>query len=141
MPLCVAYYFGIIMKQQENFLIAAGTYNKQCDHIQVLLDIVLLSKKVTVIKVHAHTKEETHEVTEHALADQYDKQSASHPSLTDSTNQRLDLITQDYFYETLSKLQLKYQTLKNKGYWEKSGCSLHQTGYGDCPLVCPVSLE
>lgn len=98
--------------EQENFLIAAGTYDKQCEHIQVLLDIVLLSKKVTIIKVHAHTKEQTHEVTENALADQYDKQSASHPSSIDSTNQRLDLDTPDYFYETLSKLQLKYQTLK-----------------------------
>lgn len=89
--------------KQENFLIAAGTYNKQCDHIQVLLGTVLLSKKVTIIKVH-HTKEQTHEVKENALADQYDKQSASHPSSVDSTNQRLDLDTPDYFYETLSKL-------------------------------------
>ena len=98
--------------KQVNFLIAAGTYDKQCDHIQVLLDIMLLSKKVTIIKVHAHTKEQTHEVKENALADQYDKQSASHPSSIDSTNQRLHLDNPDYFYETLSKLQLKHQTLK-----------------------------
>ena len=90
--------------KQENFLIAAGTYNKQCDHIEVLLDTMLLSKKVTIIKVHDHTKEQTYEMKEKVLADQYDKQSASHPSSVDSTNQRLDLDTPDYFYETLSKL-------------------------------------
>lgn len=95
---------------------------------------------MTVIKAHAHTKEQTHEAKENALADQYAKQSAlTQVHLAQQIKD--DLVTPDYFYETLSKLQLKHQTLKKKkGYWEKSGCSLHQMGYGDTKTV-PWSLQ
>lgn len=99
---------------------------------------------MTVIKAHAHTKEPTHEAKENALANQYAKQSA----LTQVHLARQikdDLITPDYFYETLSKLQLKHQTLKKKKrilgeIWmfpSSNGLWRHQ----DCPLVSPVSLE
>lgn len=53
------------------------------------------------------------------------------------TQQIKDLIwiLSDYFYEDLEQTSIKVSDArKNKGYWEKSGHSLHQAA-GDCPLV------
>lgn len=77
-----------------------------------MLDALLLSKEVAVIKVEAHTKEQTHEAKRY-FADQYAKQGTF--TQVELVRQIKDnLVTPDYFYETLSKLQVKPQTLEKR---------------------------
>ena len=43
-----------MLYKQQGFLTAAGPSKKQCEHVQALLDALLLSTEVAIIKVETY---------------------------------------------------------------------------------------